>query len=81
MQEAGRLKPEEYDWVGDQCGYTNLAPYLPDRKLLEGYRKVIETIYTPQAYFRRSLEAFCRLPYQGSLPRPDTVLPLSTASQ
>src|SRR6266498_3043909 len=54
MQETGRLKPEEYEGTSDQCGYTNMVTRLPARQLLEGYRKVIATIYTPHEYFSRS---------------------------
>jgi radical SAM superfamily enzyme YgiQ (UPF0313 family) len=68
MQETGRLKPDEDTVPGDPIrGYTNIVTILPARKLLEGYRKVIETIYTPHEYFRRTVEALSRLPYPDSL--------------
>jgi radical SAM superfamily enzyme YgiQ (UPF0313 family) len=67
LQETGRLKPDEYAGTSDQCGYTNIVTILPSRKLLEGYRKVIETIYSPHEYFSRSVEAFSRLPHPDSL--------------
>jgi radical SAM superfamily enzyme YgiQ (UPF0313 family) len=75
MQETGRLKPDVYEGTSDQCGYTNMVTQLPARQLLEGYRKVIATIYSPHEYFRRSLEAFCRLPHpDGLLARIHRVL-------
>jgi radical SAM superfamily enzyme YgiQ (UPF0313 family) len=58
LQETGRLKPDAYAGTSDQCGYTNIVTILPSRKPFEGYRKVIETIYTPREYFSRSVEAF-----------------------
>ncbi len=61
MQETGRLKPDAYE--SDQCGYTNIVTVLPERTLLEGYRKLIATIYTPRAYFARALDGFARLPH------------------
>src|SRR6266498_3031096 len=67
MQETGRLKPEEYEGTSDQCGYTNMVTRLPARQLLEGYRKVIATIYTPHEYFSRSVDALSRLPHPDSL--------------
>jgi radical SAM superfamily enzyme YgiQ (UPF0313 family) len=67
LQNTGRLKSIEYEGTNDQCGYTNIVTILPSRKLLEGYRKVIETIYAPHEYFRRSVEAFSRLPHPDSL--------------
>ncbi len=64
-----------YQGTGDQCGYTNMVTRLPARQLLEGYRKVIATIYRPHEYFRRSLDALCRLPHpEGLLPRVQRVL-------
>jgi hypothetical protein len=50
-----------------QSGFTNIVPLLPRRKLLEGYRKVVETIYTPSQYMERVFAALCRL------PRPESV--------
>jgi radical SAM superfamily enzyme YgiQ (UPF0313 family) len=81
MQETGRLKPDEYEGTSDQCGYTNMVTRLPARQLLEGYRKVIETIYTPHEYFRRSLDALSRLPHPDSrLARIHRVLSLQRAN-
>jgi hypothetical protein len=67
IQETGRLKPDEHEGTSDQCGYTNIVTILPSRKLFEGYRKVIETLYTPHEYFRRSVEALSRFPHPDSL--------------
>ena len=67
IQETGRLKPDGYGGTTDQCGYTNIVTILPARKLFEGYRKVIETLYTPHEYFRRSFEALSRFPHPDSL--------------
>jgi radical SAM superfamily enzyme YgiQ (UPF0313 family) len=77
LQEAGRLQPAASEGNSDQCGYTNIVTRLPARQLLEGYRKVIDTLYTPHAYFTRSLDAFCRLPHPDSrLARMRRVLSL-----
>ncbi|MBI3949699.1 MAG: DUF4070 domain-containing protein [Acidobacteria bacterium] len=71
MKRAGRLldlsdpdSSHDINWVGYD---TNIVTVLPRRKLLEGYCKILETIYTPREYFQRTLEAFCRLPRRGSL--------------
>src|SRR5262249_13748909 len=65
MQQSGRLKPNRYE--GDQCGYTNIVTVLPERTLLEGYRKLIATIYAPRAYFARALDGLTRLPRARTL--------------
>lgn len=40
----------------------NFTPKLPERTLLEGYRRVLATIYDPRTYFDRCLELLSRLP-------------------
>ena len=37
-------------------------PVLPRETLLEGYRKILQTIYTPREFFERLLDALCRQP-------------------
>jgi radical SAM superfamily enzyme YgiQ (UPF0313 family) len=66
LQEAGRLNLEGYDDSSDQCGHTNIVTTLPPRKLLEGYRRVIATIYSPRAFFARARDACLRLPRPAS---------------
>jgi radical SAM superfamily enzyme YgiQ (UPF0313 family) len=66
LREAGRLKDETF--AGDnQCGYTNIVTTLPRQKLLEGYRRIIESIYTTGAFFTRSRDAISRLPVPASI--------------
>jgi radical SAM superfamily enzyme YgiQ (UPF0313 family) len=67
LEQAGRLELIDYDRVVTQIGFTNIVTLLPRRKLLEGYHKVIETLYTPSEYFKRSLEFLCRLPRPESM--------------
>ncbi|MDD2707363.1 MAG: radical SAM protein [Verrucomicrobiae bacterium] len=65
MRKAGRLRLLE-DEGGVSWSFTafdtNIETELPRRKLLEGYRRLISTVYEPAAYFSRSLEFFRRMP-------------------
>lgn len=65
MEREGRLKQDVEDTLGD--GTTNIRTLLPERRLLEGYRDVLATLYRPGAYFERALEQFSRLPRPPSL--------------
>ena len=64
LEREGRLEP--IDTENYLESRTNIVTILPRQELLEGFRKVIETIYTPREYFKRTLEHFSRLPH------PDT---------
>jgi Fe-S oxidoreductase len=71
MKQTGRLL-EEAD--GDEertiaSGYTNIVTVIPRRRLLEGHLQILQTLYTPEEYFKRSLDGLCRLPYPASLRR------------
>ena len=64
MKREGRLKEGNEENLAD--GSTNIKTVLSDRRLLEGYSRVMRTLYRPEAYFERSLRQFSRL------PRPDS---------
>jgi hypothetical protein len=66
LQAAGRLKGETF--AGDnQCGYTNIETMLSQRVLVEGYRRILERLYTPEAFFVRARNAIARFPHPASL--------------
>ncbi|MBI4591164.1 MAG: DUF4070 domain-containing protein [Candidatus Rokubacteria bacterium] len=72
LEETGRLEPIDYDPTAVRSEdmryiYTNIATILPRRQLLEGYGRILDRIYQPSAYFKRSLEALCQLPRPESL--------------
>src|SRR5216110_2698566 len=55
---AGELLQENFDvapeGVGDQCtAGLNFDPCRPRLDILKDYLKVVETIYTPESYFKR----------------------------
>ncbi len=68
MKREGRLLDDLNDSDGwATSGYTNMLTRIPPRQLLAGFRRIVETIYEPRAYFERTLDSFLRL------PRPATV--------
>ena len=50
LKEAGRLKPLDST---DQFGKTNVETLIPERVLLRGYKKILQTIYEPGQYLDR----------------------------
>jgi radical SAM superfamily enzyme YgiQ (UPF0313 family) len=50
LEQEGRLRPGVN---GDQFGLTNVVTRIPAQELLQGYRKVLETLYHPEVYFDR----------------------------
>lgn len=60
MKREGRLKEALDDNLAD--GTTNIRTMLPEKRLLEGYRDTMATLYEPREYFERALEQFLRLP-------------------
>jgi hypothetical protein len=66
LDESGRLLPEEvtaHD-VGGSQGFMNVDTVMPRRVFLEGYRRMVATLYEPAAYFRRAVDHLRRLPGQ-----------------
>jgi hypothetical protein len=65
MRREGRLieKSDYENWYESGC--TNIRTRIPMRKLLEGHRRIVETIYEPSRYFDRALRSLERVP-QGS---------------
>lgn len=68
LEREGRLLPGQ---PGDQFGVTNVATRLPPGQLLAGYRRVLEALYEPEAYFRR-----CRANLARWRPVPGSIRPL-----
>jgi hypothetical protein len=60
LRASGRLF-EEPEPVNGHFGYTNIRTLMPQRTLLEGYRRVVDTIYDPDRYFDRAFKSIVRL--------------------
>jgi radical SAM superfamily enzyme YgiQ (UPF0313 family) len=71
LHRERRLLPEAEP--GDMFGWTNIATKLPRATLIEGYCRVLETLYEPASYFDR-----CREHLRHWRPPPS---PLATGRQ
>jgi radical SAM superfamily enzyme YgiQ (UPF0313 family) len=54
LEREGRLRPAPA--AGDSLAFTNVVTKLPARSLIEGYTRVLETLYDPETYFERCRE-------------------------
>ncbi len=65
LDREGRLRP---DVPGDQFGLTNVKTVMPARKMLAGYRRVLESLYHPEPFFQRCRDNLAQWrPAAGSL--------------
>lgn len=53
LESERRLRSLNISERGDQFGLTNVVTKLPVRQLLEGYHRVLSTLYNPDNYFDR----------------------------
>ena len=76
MQREGRLLPDQdgdENWLIGGYRYTNIKTVMPQKPFFEGYQKVLRSLYTPKAYFKRLTDTFSRLPACSPLHRPRNV--------
>jgi radical SAM superfamily enzyme YgiQ (UPF0313 family) len=67
LNKEGRLRPGNN---GDQFGLTNVITRMPVTEILMGYRRVLESLYSPEAFFARCRENLVRwTPAVGSTRR------------
>jgi radical SAM superfamily enzyme YgiQ (UPF0313 family) len=69
LEQEGRLRGLPQDMC-DQFAGTNFVTRMDSKTLLEGYRKLLDTLYQPEVYFercRRNLERW--MPARGSRRR------------
>jgi radical SAM superfamily enzyme YgiQ (UPF0313 family) len=50
LKVEGRLRSAS---TGDQFGRPNFVPTMDEKALLEGYARLMEQLYSPEAYYRR----------------------------
>jgi hypothetical protein len=66
LKHEGRLLRES---SGDNTeGSLNFVPRMDAARLVEGYRKILRTIYSPAEYYRRALDCLSHLT-EGAEPR------------
>ena len=68
LAREGRLRPE--DETGDMFAATNVVTRMPREALLEGYLRVLETLYDPATYFERCREHLRHYRPAPGLARP-----------
>lgn len=61
LEREGRLL---FDTKGNNTHEMemNFVPTLPEDMLVEGYKRVLETVYSPKKYFGRSLRMIAKMP-------------------
>jgi radical SAM superfamily enzyme YgiQ (UPF0313 family) len=72
MRREGRLIESTYrdEERTVASGYTNIRTKIPANQLIRGQHRILESIYTPAAYFGRALDTLTRLPHPtGIFPR------------
>jgi radical SAM superfamily enzyme YgiQ (UPF0313 family) len=71
LEREGRI-------IGDASGNNthsmelNFVPKMPRETLMNGYKRIIATIYNPKYYFKRCITLLGRLPNTGFVSRPIT---------
>jgi radical SAM superfamily enzyme YgiQ (UPF0313 family) len=67
LKREGRLLAES---SGDNTsGSLNFVPKMNAARLIEGYQKILQTIYQPSEYYQRTLECLKRVSSNGLIPR------------
>jgi radical SAM superfamily enzyme YgiQ (UPF0313 family) len=65
LDREGRLLAES---TGDNTdGSLNFVPRMDAARLVEGYRAILQSIYSPAAYYRRALDSLERLGRQANV--------------
>ena len=67
LEREGRLLDESTGNNTD--GALNFIPRMDPTRLLEGYRRILRTIYSPAEYYRRALDCLSRLTHEGADPQ------------
>ena len=76
LESEHRLRPEV---PGDQFGLSNVITRLPVGEMLAGYRKVLESLYRPEAFFQRCRENLARWRPAAGAVRPVVLRDLACA--
>ena len=65
----GRLRRDPAFESGDQFGLTNVIHKLPVEQIIDGYRRVMQTLYAPADYFGRCRDNLAHWGRRGATPR------------
>jgi radical SAM superfamily enzyme YgiQ (UPF0313 family) len=67
LRASGRLIESVSDADANNFGDTNIRTILPRRTLLEGYRRVVDTLYAPEQYFERAFQSLLNVKRPATL--------------
>ncbi|MDQ3805990.1 MAG: B12-binding domain-containing radical SAM protein, partial [Acidobacteriota bacterium] len=71
LKREGRLLKESLGQNTEEC--LNFVPRMEAARLVEGYRRILRTIYSPAEYYQRALDCLSHLT-QGPAPRGGNLL-------
>jgi radical SAM superfamily enzyme YgiQ (UPF0313 family) len=72
LESEGRLLRES---TGDNTDCSlNFIPRMDTARLIEGYKKILNTIYSPAEYYRRALDSLSRVTLDGPEPRRSNMI-------
>jgi radical SAM superfamily enzyme YgiQ (UPF0313 family) len=71
LKREGRLLKESLGQNTEEC--LNFVPRMDRVRLVEGYKKILSTIYSPAEYYQRALDCLSHLT-QGPAPRRSNLL-------
>jgi radical SAM superfamily enzyme YgiQ (UPF0313 family) len=72
LEGEGRLLRES---TGDNTDCSlNFIPRMDTARLIEGYKKILNTIYSPAEYYRRALDSLSRVTLDGPEPRRSNMI-------
>jgi len=66
LEREGRMLNESTGNNTD--GSLNFIPIMDRARLVEGYKRILRTIYSPTEYYQRALDCLSRLTHEGSEP-------------
>ncbi len=65
LEREGRLRGFDYTGNNTDCS-LNFVPKMDAARLIEGYKSIIRTIYSPAEYYRRSLDCLAQVSRDGA---------------
>jgi radical SAM superfamily enzyme YgiQ (UPF0313 family) len=77
LEREGRMLKESTGNNTD--GSLNFIPVMDKIRLVEGYQKILRTIYSPTEYYQRSLDCLSRLTHEGPEPHHSGMMGSLTA--
>jgi len=77
LEREGRMLKESTGNNTD--GSLNFIPVMDKTRLVEGYQRILRTIYSPSEYYKRALDCLSRLTHEGPEPHHGGIMGSVTA--